>query len=56
MKEVDSKKIVAYIIILLLVANIVLFAFKLISALLFWVTIIIFAIIAYSGWFKKKQK
>ncbi len=40
--------------IVLLIANMVLFALKKISVLLFWVIIVIFAVVAYSGLLKKK--
>ncbi len=54
MKKTELKRILVYLVIALLVINLIAFAAKLINALLFWAIIIIFALIVYSGLFKKK--
>ena len=53
-KKIDGMQILAYLIILLLIINLIGFALKIISALLFWFVIIVFAILAYSGLIKRK--
>ena len=54
--KTDLKKTLVYLIIAILLVNIVVFALKLISIVLFWAIIIVFAIIAYSGFFNKKAR
>ncbi len=53
--KINLKKTAVYAMILILIANMVLFALKKISWTLFWTIIIIFAIVAYSGLLKRKR-
>jgi len=50
----DFKQIAVLLIVVLLLINLVVFALKLISWVLFWAIIVIVAIIAYSGLIKEK--
>jgi len=49
-------KLIGYIVLGIMILNLVLFAFRMISATLFWVVIIIGALFAWKGvpWLKKK--
>ena len=48
-KYTDLKKILALTLIIVLIANVLLFAFRVYSATIFWCVIIISAIIAFPG-------
>ncbi|MBN2421108.1 hypothetical protein JXB27_02400 [Candidatus Woesearchaeota archaeon] len=50
----NFKKSLSVFVILLLILNMVLFAFKMISLTLFWTVIIVFGVLTYSGYFRKK--
>ena len=53
MKTYELKKIAIILLVVLLVANLALFALKLISTLVFWAIIIIVAVIAYKDVIKR---
>jgi len=56
MRKSNFVKNVSIILIVILISNLILFAFRKINPLLFWIIIMVIALIAYKGLPKKSTK